>query len=390
MFQFKSDTVVKWTYIDGDEFNGSSVDLEKWIPSYSYAQINYRFDYIMLPKRIEFENGIAKFMCYRDTGYGGVPDWQLDSAFKKEYKSKLTPDNKFKYIYSCGNVWSKKQFGKGYFEMRFRTTDSYGMWPAFWLYGNNQKDEIDFFELKGERKRSIHVATHCPEGCDKKYKNSGLFPKGFSGWIKTSEALNEQYNVLAGEWQDGYVKWYLNGVGIAYFEGDFASQQMNLIIGTGPAKDHYGFEPGINKTSYFPNSLDVDYVRVWYTGESAKAKNSNSNKTTTYAYLKTDKSEEADLKKKIRYMYSKKAFKNDVVTVSILPSSNKKITVTSLGKEVNYTISFVDTNGKEVLKSNINSSLKEFDMSALTGSDQIKIRINVGTRSVEEIVQLQK
>jgi beta-glucanase (GH16 family) len=386
MWQIKKDTIVKWYYFDGDEFNGSSVDQEKWIPAYSYSKVNYRFDYLMTPKRLEYGNGICKFTCYQDTGLAEIAGWQLDSNFRKEYGPSIVDGNKFRYLYTCGNVWSKGQYGKGYFEMRFKTTDCYGMWPAFWLYGNNQKDEIDFFELKGEREKSIHVATHCPSGCDNNYKHS-LFPKPFSGWIKANADLTKDYNVISGEWQDGYVKWYLNGEGIAYFDGDFASQQMSLIIGTGPAKKGFGFAPGINETSYFPNSLDVDYVRVWYKEGTPKGE-IKGNKETSFDYLKTETKKDASPRKKIGYMFSKKAFKGEDLTVSVLPASGKNIIVTALGKDINYTITVITPAGKEILSQSVTTSYSKFDLSQLATHPQVKVRIKTPFGEVEDTISL--
>jgi beta-glucanase (GH16 family) len=389
MWQIKKDTVVKWYYYDGDEFNGTKVDQEKWIPAYSYSKINYRFDYLMKPERLEYADGICKFTCYRDTGVAEIPAWQLDSAFKKEYASSIVDGNKFKYLFTAGNVWSKAEYGKGYFEMRFKTTDANGMWPAFWMYGSNQKDEIDFFELKGEREKSIHVATHCPSGCDRKYKRSGIFPKPFSGWIKTTSDLSKEYNVLSGEWQDGYVKWYLNGVGIAYFEGDFLSQKMNLIIGTGPAKNGYGFAPGVTEQTPFPNSLDVDYVRVWYR-ESKPEENVLGEKHTDFSYFKTAKSCKGNLRKKIRYMYDKKAFRDELLTVSVLPAKGSKIIVNSFGKAVNYQLTAYNLNGLEILNTVITDNFNEFDLSGKSAAGKVKIKIIAGSTTVEEVFSLVK
>jgi hypothetical protein len=278
---------------------------------------------------------------------------------------------------------------KGYFELRFKTTDAYGMWPAFWMYGSNQKDEIDFFELKGEREKSIHVATHCPSGCDHKYKRSGIFPKPFSGWIKTTSDLSKEYNVLSGEWQDGYVKWYLNGVGIAYFEGDFLSQKMNLIIGTGPAKNGYGFAPGVTGQTPFPNSLDVDYVRVWYR-ENRPKENVLGEKHTDFSYFKTAKSCKGSLRKKIRYMYDKKAFRDELLTVSVLPAKGSKIIVNSFGKAVNYQLTAYDLNGLEILNTVITDNFNEFDLSGKSAAGKVKIKIIAGPTTVEEVFSLVK
>ena len=388
MWQIKVDTVIKWHYYDGDEFDSTSVDLAKWIPAYSYSEFNYKYDYLMTPKRLEFENGICRFMCYRDTGLYTVPGWQLDSNFEKNNLIKLIDKNKVKYLFTAGNVWSKGQYNRGYFEIRFKTNESYGMWPAFWLYAGYKNEEIDFFELKGEINNQIHIDVHCPKHCGRRYTGGSLLPKSFGGWIKASGKLKDDYNVLAGEWQDGYVKWYLNGQGIGYFKGDFVSQKMSLIMGTGPAKKGLPFAPGLNKTSVFPNSLDVDYVRVWYKTPGDK-KNIVGKKHTVFSYFKSPPTKTV-LKKKVRYMYNKKAFMDDLLTISVLPAAGKKIIITALGKEINYSVSFSEPIGKEILTRVISDSFYEFDFSNLTAQDKIKIKIKTPYTILEETIELQK
>jgi beta-glucanase (GH16 family) len=387
LWQIKKDTVIKWHYYDGDEFNGPSVDLAKWIPAYSYSQMNYKFAYLMSPKRLEFENGICKFMCYRDTGLYTVPPWHLDETFEKNHSIKLLEGNKVQYFFTAGNVWSKQQYGKGYFEIRFKATDSYGMWPAFWMYGNNQKDEIDFFELKGERNNEIHIDVHCPRGCGSRYKGGSLFPRSFGGWIKLDQFLKDDYNVVSAEWQDGYVAWFLNGEGIGYFKGDFESQKMNLIIGTGPAKDGFAFAPGVNEKSTFPNSLDVDYVRVWYKqpGDTSEIMGKKHRK---FSYHPTDDKLKAEPRKKIRFMYNKKELDKLQLTISVLPAENKSIIVNSFGKTIDYKISISDLSGKELHSEQISAKYITIPLTNKTNEKSVKVKITMAQKTLEEIIPL--
>lgn len=386
MWQIKSDTVIKWYYYDGDEFNGPRVDEAKWIPAYSWTQLNYDYEYLMKPERIEFENGVARFTCYRDSGLYTMPAWSLDSAFKKKYKSFIVDGTKFRYAYTAGNVWSRMQYGKGYFEIRFKNDDAYGMWPAFWLYGNN-KDEIDFCELKGEKKNEIHIDVHCLKGCDHGYTGGSLFPKSFGGWIKITNALNKGYNVLAGEWQDGYVKWYLNGVGLGYYKGEFGSQKMNLIMGTGPSIDGKSFNPGVNASTKFPNSFDIDYVRVWYKDNKPKT-DVPGQKHYQFDYLKSDNTDKSFLKKKVRYMYNKKGFANDNLTVSVLPHSTKSFFVTSLGKKIDYTINVYNKAGKIVLNKVITETFTELDLTTITNDESVILEIKAAGKIIKETLSL--
>jgi len=383
MWQFNKDTVIKWYYYDGDEFNGQSLDVEKWYNGFSWTQLNYDMKFLMIPERIVFDSGACQFVCTRDTGLYEVPAWQLDSAFRKKYKADLE-GNKFRYFFTSGDVVSKNLYERGYFELRFRSPGAYGMWPGFWLYGEG--DEIDFFELKGEKNKEVHVDVHCPGKCNKAYA-AGIFPKPFGGWIKITGALNENYNIISGEWQNGYVKWYLNGEGIAYYKGDFASVRMKLILGNGPALDGKPFAPGVNESTVFPNSLDVDYVRIWYKENKPKDQVLGM-KHTTFDCLKSPGSPNAFLKKKKGFMYKRKAFKKDLVTISILPMGNRKLLLTSSGKDFKYKIKFFDADGKELMNAEIREFRTELDFSNLTPGAVVKAEINVSGRIVLETIEL--
>jgi hypothetical protein len=386
MWQFNKDTVIKWYYYDGDEYDQPYTDTVKWIPGYSYSQMNYQFEFLMTTKRIINKNGICRYIVDRDTGLYKVPGWQLGPTFEKDNGVKLIEGDKVRYLYTLGSVWSRGQYGKGYFEIRFKATDAIGTWPAFWLYGTNQKDEIDFFELKGERNDQIHIDTHCPEGCDSHYTGGRLFPKSFGGWVKTTQDLKDGYNIVAGEWQDGYVKWYLNGEGIGYFKGDFASQKMSLITGMGIAKDGFPFSPGVSEKTKFPNSIDVDYIRVWYKDETDK-KNVLGIKHDKFYYY-NDSIGKSSLKKKVNFMYKKSAFPSEQTTISLLPSGNKKYIITSLGRKINYSISFGELSGKELLTKNIDGQYSEVDLSGLTNEKQINAKINCNGKIAMQTIRL--
>lgn len=383
MWQFKKDTVIKWYYYDGDEFSQSYPDTIKWYPHYSYADMNYQFGFLMTSKRMVLEDGICKFMAYRDSGLYEVPGWQLPT-FEKDYKMKLTEGKKVKYKYTLGTVWSRTAYGKGYFEIRFKSTPELGMWPGFWMYGQNQKDEIDFFELKGEKKKEVHIDVHCPYGCDDHYKSAGPFKKNFGGWVQTTEDLTSTYNILAGEWQDGYVKWYLNGTGIGYFKGDFASQKMNLIAGIGLAVQGGPFAPGVTNKTVFPNSLDVDYIRVWY-----KERTSNEEikgiKHKTFDYYKTAVGK-SRLRKKLGNKKIRKEFKNDVLTVSLLPSSQGKFILSATGDKIDYSLTVKSLDGQTIKETNVTEAF--FELNLTEAKNKVIVIIKCGDLAISEQLDL--
>jgi beta-glucanase (GH16 family) len=387
LFQIKKDTIVTWYYYDGDEFNDTCFDEKKWIPAYSWSNLNYDFKYLMTPKRLEFENGICHFVCDRDTGIYEIPGWQLDSTFRRKFGADIINGNKFPYYFTAGNLWSKSQYKRGYFEIRFKATDAYGIWPAFWMYGRND-DEIDFFELKGERVKDIHVDVHCRRGCDKTYKGTGIFKRSFGGWIRSTRRLNKAYNVISGEWQDGYIKWYLNGQGIAYFKGDLSSEKMSLMVGTGPAEDGKPFAPGVNPTTYFPNRFDVDYIRVWYKDKGDSGSIAGK-KNMQFDYFKSSDPELSRLKRKIKFMYSRKEFKKDIVTVSVLPKLKGRILFSASGEKINYTVKILDADGNELQSRLVQVPFAEIEMPLQKKGDVVKVRIEHDGKSAEDNLILQ-
>jgi hypothetical protein len=144
----------------------------------------------------------------------------------------------------------------------------------------------------------------------------------------------------------------------------------------------------VNESSYFPNSLDVDYVRVWYKEGTSKSREVLGKKQSDFSYLKLENNKEAAPKKRIKYMYDKKAFKDDLLTVSVLPSPGKKLIVTSLGKDVNYTFTVLNPAGKELLKKEITTSFSEFDLSQVATHQDVKVKIKTSCREIEETISL--
>lgn len=150
----------------------------------------------------------------------------------------------------------------GLYELRFKVEEGRGVWPAFWFFGGTKNDEIDAFELKGEKRKWIHVDTHCPTGCDRGYTDKFSFSKNWGGWLPVKEPLDDAYNLMHLEWEAEQVNWYFNGYPLAYFKGRF-STPMNLYLNTSVAKDGEAFKPGPDQSTKWPNTYSVDYIRIW-------------------------------------------------------------------------------------------------------------------------------
>ena len=263
----------------------------------------------------------------------------------------LLKNTSFTFKYTAGIIVSKQKYKFGYFEIRFKLPkDGKGMWPAFWTYGGNKNDEIDFFEIKCERNNYVHVDVHCPDGCSN-YPAFMWTHKDWGGWIKTKGFLDDGYNTIAGEWQNGYIKWYLNGKGIAYFKSNFETA-MYIIANMSMAKDGGAFDPGPDESTKYPGIMQVDYIRVW---TNEKPQNFISPYSTSeYQSMKASSSELAGnnstLGRKKRFLYGDKdQYKNDGIFLSLLRDSKTSFQLTlqgNNGREISVEI--LDKSGKSV------------------------------------------
>ena len=143
-----------------------------------------------------------------------------------------------------------------------------GLWPAFWMLGNDigtvgwpACGEIDIMENIGREPGVAHGTIHGPG-----YSGS----KGIGGChvLAADQALTSQFHLFAVTWQPGRICWYLDNH--LYFEVTPAQLPqgspwpfahpffllLNLAVG--------GEWPGSpDRTTSFPQTMLIDFVRVY-------------------------------------------------------------------------------------------------------------------------------
>ncbi|WP_445735986.1 glycoside hydrolase family 16 protein [Mariniflexile sp.] len=155
----------------------------------------------------------------------------------------------------------------GRFEARMRLPYGQGIWPAFWLLGDDlngtevwpQIGEIDIMEYVGNKPTSVFGTVHGP---------------GYSGGesiSKSYELMNDRFDtgfhVFGIEWGPDYINYYVdnvlyNQVTPKDVPGEWVFNRgpfyiiLNLAVG--------GSLPGSpNEETVFPQNLLIDYVRVY-------------------------------------------------------------------------------------------------------------------------------
>ena len=333
MWQVKNTTSKKWFLQVSDEFNEEALNTDLWKYGFPWGNYVYNLDLLYKQENVEFNNGVVSLSTKKPEKPEPIIGENLDVEFLKKKNRFPNEKGEYTYNYSGGAFSSMRQFKYGYFEMRFKANSEKGVWPAFWLYGGSPNEEIDFYEGKGERENQIHLDVHCPKGCED-FKGGFLnLKKNWGAWIKTTESLTDGWNIISGEWQPNYVKFFLNGQPIGYFEGEFKTAQ-NLIINSAVAKDKEAFNPGPDAKTKFPNSVLLDYVRVWSQEDTIyNIKDKYKIFEYTPSTITNNDLYQTKPKRNVNYIYDK-VLKEEEGCITLLPVFYNKYSLSIAGKKL--------------------------------------------------------
>jgi len=238
-----------WSLVWSDEFDGPSgaaVDATKWTPEVGNngGWGNNELEYYTGRTDNAFQSGGSLVIKAIKENFNG---FQYTSA-------RLITKNKFSPLY-------------GRVETRIKMPYGQGIWPAFWMLGNNIDTvswptcgEVDIMENLGREPSIIHGTMHGP---------------GYSGGngptaqytLANNQHFSDAFHTFAVEWEPNVVRWYCDGIlyktrtpadipGHTWvFDHPFFII-LNLAVG--------GNWPGNpDATTVFPQTLQVDYVRVY-------------------------------------------------------------------------------------------------------------------------------
>jgi beta-glucanase (GH16 family) len=159
-----------------------------------------------------------------------------------------------------------QNFGYGRLEARIRVPSGKGIWPAFWMLGENYADigwptcgEIDILEMRGSQPSLIFGTLHGPN-----YSGGN----GIGGQYNHSTGLNQDFHVYAIERTKDQIRWYLDDVLFSektpddlpdgadwVFDQDFWII-LNIAVG-----GHFVEAP--DETTPVPALMGIDYVRFY-------------------------------------------------------------------------------------------------------------------------------
>jgi beta-glucanase (GH16 family) len=240
-----------WHLFWHDEFDGATLNTTNWTALNRQDSYNNEKQYY-LPSQAAVANGNLQI-----------------TATNQAIANKL---------YRSGLITSNALYGPGRFEARIDLPTTQGMWPAFWLNPNQVQwplgGEIDILENKGSQPTIVSSAFHWQKDpgpcCGAHLFTSKIYTAASGG---NPVNFTAGFHTYAVEWDKNQTS---NANEIRYYVDDnlfFTVTQnssmsdanfttaKNIILNLAVGGD-FGGDP--NGTTVFPQTMLVDYVRVWH------------------------------------------------------------------------------------------------------------------------------
>lgn len=239
---------LQYELVWSDEFNGTAIDNETW-NFWIGTSYNYELQiYTDREKNAFIEDGMLHLQAHRENYRG-----------RKYTSARISTD-------STHIGWNK-----GRFEARLKMPKGTGFWPAFWLLpmgepGWPKGGEIDIMEFQSNKPYTITGAVHFwMNGCEG-FTSQCLNYYADSHTVSGTK-LSDDFHVYALDWTDNELTWFLDDIvyqQIRFDDIDADSDPfskpfyiiLNLAVGG-------TFVDNPDRTTEFPQSLIVDYVRVY-------------------------------------------------------------------------------------------------------------------------------
>jgi beta-glucanase (GH16 family) len=170
--------------------------------------------------------------------------------------------------FTSARIKTKGKFSQAYgrFEARIKTVTGPGLWPAFWMLGENidtkpwpQCGEIDIMEQRGQEPNANNASVHGPG-----YSAGDAITKKYT---LSNGRFDTEFHIYAVEWGADYIDFFVDDflykrVVPADLKGSewVFNQPFYLILNVAVGGNYVGFP---TTGTPFPQSLTVDYVKVY-------------------------------------------------------------------------------------------------------------------------------
>ena len=241
-------TLTKLVFVDNFEVDGE-LDAAKWkidegtgIDGWGNRELQY---YTNRSENVEVKDGMLHITALKESYLGSN--------------------------YTSGKILTKGVYETKYgrFEARIKLPWGKGLWPAFWLLGDDSEGtvnwptigEIDIMEYAGQKPTITHGSIHGP---------------GYSGgeavtkiYTLENNRFDTGFHVFGIEWGPNYINYYVDDVLYNQItpsdlpEGTnwiFNDNQFHIILNMAVGGTFVGAP---NTETEFPQTMIIDYVKVY-------------------------------------------------------------------------------------------------------------------------------
>lgn len=262
-----------------DEFNGTELDKTKWD--------------IMLGDGCDF--GICGWGNNEQQSYQAdnitVADGILTiTARREDVGGKPYTSGRIR----TANMPNGGEWRHGRFEARIKLPDGTGTWPAFWMLptdpdiGWPMSGEIDIMEATGQADMIAFGTIHYGQAWPNNEFTSGRI-------LKQPDAWSDNFHTYAVEWEPGEIRWYVDDI---LYSTKTPADMSNPDYWTFDNYDYHfllnmavgGSIGGWIDETQMPQTMEVDYVRVYDKGHAAIIGKNVVEPNSTHTYEIVDKS----------------------------------------------------------------------------------------------------
>jgi beta-glucanase (GH16 family) len=169
--------------------------------------------------------------------------------------------------YTSGRIKTKGLFAQKYgrFEARIKTPTGPGIWPAFWMLGENIDQvnwpncgEIDIMEQRGQQSAVTVGSVHGPG-----YSGGSAISKYYA--IQNSR-FDANFHVYAVEWTESQIDFFVDDFLYHRITPDKLTgkwvfdQPFYLLLNVAVGGNFVGFP---TDATPFPQTMTIDYVKIY-------------------------------------------------------------------------------------------------------------------------------
>jgi len=241
-----------WDLVFEDNFDGETLDLEKWNPTYNWGHTHNHRAYCA-EENVIVKDG--KLMLK------GEAKKHPDAGDKKaKFNGKEIPVD---YTSAAIDTRGHFEVKYGYIEGRFKAPKHKGTWPAFWTLQDGWPPEIDILEIPSSRKQHHYYLHYTNNSWYNEHGSAWDHEESFGGHKDDDVDRSADFHTYAVEWDESNLNFYFDDKKFASYNRPTEIKQLtaqyiivNLAIGGWAGDD-------IEVTEDNPAYFECDWIRVW-------------------------------------------------------------------------------------------------------------------------------